>query len=660
VRRLLIIGIALVGHSCSLFSQELPAIITQQLEENVNEEEEEMGNDGYFQDLEHYKRHPLNLNTAGRDDLTALAILNQWQIENLLAHRRLLGKLINLYELQAVPGWDLITIRKIWPFVSVIDPLFSNQEFSKRITKGEHTVLFRVSQVLEEAQGFKKDTGASHFLGSPQKVFARYRFKYKDLLQYGVTAEKDAGEPLLQRELKGGFDFYSFHLFIRKLGRIAALALGDFTVSLGQGLIHWQSMALRMGSPVLNIKRESAVLKPYGSAGEFNFHRGAGLTLYRGRWEGTGFISVRKLSSTIAGEENYFSSFQASGYHRTRGELDDRNNLGQLAAGGNISFRDERTHIGVNAIYHRFAMPLQKKKEPYNLYAVQGRQWYNGSVDYAYTGKNFHAFGEFAVDGNRHIALINGIVMSVDRKADLAILHRTLGKKYQAINGNAFTENTTPSNENGLYAGFSISPLPGWLLNAWVDIYQFPWMKFGVDHPSQGINSLFRLNYIPDRRTEIYLIYRSRREEVIKQSLRLHISQVVSEFITVRNRYELTWMDQVYEKEEGFLTFVDIVCKPVMKPFSFILRWLFFETSSYASRIYAYENDVLFSYTVPAFAGRGKHYGVLLSYDISKRVSGWVHWQQTDYPGQMSIGSGPAEIKGSKKSEIKIQFLLKL
>jgi hypothetical protein len=658
---LIVIWICLTSNAANLCSQELPAVVSQQLEENVNEEEEEMANDGYLQELDHFRHHPLDINTAERDDLSGFGILNEWQIQNLLAYRKLLGKLISLYELQAIPGWDIITIKKLWSYVSVNDPILLKEEFSKRIKRGEHTILTRISQALEEAAGYKNDSVSSHFLGSPQKAFLRYRYRYKNLLQYGVTAEKDAGEPFFNKELKSGFDFYSFHLFIRKLGNIAAIALGDFTVSLGQGLVHWQTMAFKMGSSVLSIKRESPVLKPYSSAGEFNFHRGAGLTLAKGKWEGTGFISWRKLSSTIAAEENHFSSFQSSGYHRTRGELEDRNNLGQLAAGGNISFRDEQIHIGVNAIYHRFALPLQKKKEPYNLYAVEGRQWYNSSIDYAYTGKNFHVFGEFAIDRDLYTALINGIVISVDRRVDLAILHRTIRKEYQSISGNAFTENTMPSNENGLYAGISIRPLASMILNAWVDIYQFPWLKFGVDQPSQGINSLLQLSYLPNRKTEIYMVYRNKKEEAFKQSLRLHISQVVSEWVTVRSRYEITWMDPGNaKKEQGFLTFTDLICKPVMKPFSVILRWLYFETSSYASRIYAYENDVSFSYTVPAYAGRGSHYGVLLSYDISKKVSAWVHWQQTGYPGLLAPGTGPAQIMGNKKSEMKLQFLFKL
>jgi hypothetical protein len=637
----LIILICLCYNREELRCQELPANVEQQLEESLNEveEDEEPGNDEYLQELDHYRRHPLNINTAEKDDLRLLTILNEWQIENLIAYRKLLGRLISLYELQAVPGWDLLTIRKLWPYLSVDDPVFFSDVFTQRIIKGEASVLFRVSQVLETAAGFTKKSTGSHYLGSPQQVFIRYRYKYKNLLQYGITAEKDVGEPFFNKRLKSGFDFYSLHLLIKKVGIIESLALGDFTVNLGQGLIHWQSMAFKMGASVLNIKRESPVLKSYSSAGEFNFHRGIGLTLRKGKWEGTGFISVRKLSSTIADRHDYFSSFQASGYHRTEGELEDRNNIGQMATGGNIRFTDERFRVGANGKYHRFALPLQKKDEPYNLFAVAGREWYNGSIDYAYTGKNFHVFGEMAIDRRHYTAFLNGIMMSVDRRVDIALLHRAIAKEYQTINGNAFTENTLPSNENGLYTGISIHPSARWLLNAWVDIYQFPWLRFGVDYPSQGSSCLLQVSYIPDKKTELYITYRNRREEMIKRSLRFHVVYSISEIFTLRNRYELIWVEPAHSvKEEGFLTYLDLICKPMLKPFSIILRWLHFETASYASRIYAYENDVLFSYAVPAYSGRGNHYGILVSYKISKWLNGWLHFQQTVYPGLSSLG----------------------
>ena len=92
-----------------------------------------------------------------------------------------------------------------------------------------------------------------------------------------------------------GFDFYSFHLFARKIGPIQSFAVGDFTVNMGQGLIQWQSLAFRKSVDVLGLKRQSPVLRPYNSAGEFNFHRGGGITIQKGDAEATAFISYRKL-----------------------------------------------------------------------------------------------------------------------------------------------------------------------------------------------------------------------------------------------------------------------------------------------------------------------------------------------------------------------------
>ena len=60
-------------------------------------------------------------------------------------------------------------------------------------------------------------------------------FAYKNLLQFGVVGDKDAGEQFFSGAQNLGFDFYSIHLFARNVGRIKALALGDFTVNMGQG-----------------------------------------------------------------------------------------------------------------------------------------------------------------------------------------------------------------------------------------------------------------------------------------------------------------------------------------------------------------------------------------------------------------------------------------
>ncbi len=92
-----------------------------------------------------------------------------------------------------------------------------------------------------------------------------------------------------------------------------------------------------------------------------------------------------------------------------------------------------------------------------------------------------------------------------------------------------------------------------------------------------------------------------------------------------------------------------------MKPFSGNIRLQYFETDDYNSRIYAYENDVLFSYSIPAFFDKGYRYYININYDFKKKLSFWLRWTQTIYHDQTSIGSGLDEIPGNHKSEIKLQ-----
>ena len=665
----------IIQYSFIAAGQDIPPSTEQQLENLTDADQNETEDDSYLQELDQFRRNPVNLNTADADELKQLRIITDLQIENLISYRKIFGRLINIYELQAVPAWDVNTILKLLPFVTIAIPVSFKEETGKRFRNGDHSLLFRVSQILEKSDGFDKSTSGTKYLGSPQKVLFRYRYNYKNLLQYGLTGDKDAGEQFFKGGQNKGFDFYSFHFFARKIGIIKSLALGDFTVNMGQGLIQWQGLAFKKSSDVMGIKRQSAVLRPYTSAGEFYFHRGAGITIEKGKIEATAFVSIRKLSANFVADtvnnEDFISSFLTSGYHRTTSENEDRNNLTQTVFGGNVIYHSNRWHIGINGIYYNFSLPVQKRDEPYNLYAISGKNWSNFSIDYSYTFKNLHVFGEAAADKNFNKAFINGLLISVDPRVDISFVQRTINAGYQSINGNAFTENTYPTNETGFYTGITIRPTSAWRLDAYGDVYKFPWLKYLVDAPSSGRDFLAQLTYTPNKQLEIYTKYRVETKQsnqpdnstttnylvtIPRQNWRMQVSYKLNQAIALRNRVELLWYDNNgMNKENGFLDFFDFVYRPLLKPFSGIIRLQYFETDLYNSRIYAYENDVLYSYSIPAFFDKGFRYYFTLNYDISKKMSLWLRWAQTIYSDQNSIGSGLDEISGNHKSEIKVQ-----
>jgi hypothetical protein len=670
----------LPAHLCSQ-TPAIPAGTEQQLENNaVNNEEEEIEDDTYIQQLEQYNKHPINLNTANENELQQLHILNAFQLQSLLKYRDLLGKLINIYELQAIPGWSIALIQKLRPFISVTDEVEALTILNKRLRGGEHSILFRASQILERSKGFLIDPAgtANFYRGSPQKLLLRYKYQYKNLLQYGIVGEKDAGEQFFKGKQRPGFDFYSLHFFAKNIGNIKALAVGDFTVSLGQGLIEWQSFAFKKGADVINIKREGAVLKPYNSSGEINFHRGIGMTFGRNKWAITFFLSCKKIDANIVkdslqNQDEYISSLQTSGYHRTKTEIDDRAVQNQLALGGNFSYQVKKIQFGVNGIWYKFKLPIHKSNEPYNLYALSGTTFGNCSIDYSYTFKNAHLFGEVAFDNNLSHAFVNGLLISVSSTADICFLYRHIAKGYQALYVNAFTENTFPANEAGLYTGLTIHPGTAWRIDAYADLYQFPWLRYRLSAPSAGADYLLQLLYKPNKQVEIYSRFHSESKPVdvaglstvavaiqSKRNWRTQFSADLNRQIAIASRIELLWFNKKASGEEqGFLAYFNFLYKPFSKPWSVGMRLQYFETDGYNSRIYAFENDVMYSFSIPAFYDKGFRYYINTNYDVNKKCGIWIKWEQTIYEDKTLIGSGLDEIKGNKKTAIRIELLYK-
>jgi hypothetical protein len=467
---------------------------------------------------------------------------------------------------------------------------------------------------------------------------------------------------------------YSFHFFARKLGLIKSIAVGDYTVNLGQGLIQWQSLAFGKSSEVISIKRQAPVLVPYRSAGEFYFNRGIAITLQKKKIESTLFISYKKISGNIVNDTlERFTSLLTSGYYRTNSEIADKNKIALNSVGGNLSYHSNLLKIGFNTVVHHFDIPFQKRDEPYNLFAVSGRKVFNSSVDYSYTFKNVHLFGEAAVDKDFHMALINGALISVDPKVDLSVLYRNIQKQYQSLFGNAFTENTSPVNEKGIYAGILIRPVSGWQLNAYAELFRFPWIKYLVNAPTTGHDYLIQLNYQPNKQFGMYVRFRNKNKTVdssgngviyypqdqLKQNVRIHLFQQVSPQLTLNTRVELVWLNHhLKNTEQGFLSYVE--GSYAWKHLSVNLRLQLFETSNYTTRIYAYESDVLYSFSIPAFYDKGFRYYFSLKTDFGKRVECWLRFAQTIYNDKNLIGSGLDEINGNKKTQVTFQLMYSL
>jgi len=652
----------------------------QQLENLTEQQEGETEDDSYLQSLTQFRRNKINLNTAVESELRELRMLSDLQIQSFLRYKKLLGNLISIYELQAVPLWDIETIQRILPFCRVGNALPFRADLKQRFTGGQHSILLRSQQILEKSNGLiRMDTVKNRYGGSSQHLFFRYKYMYRNIFQFGVTGDKDAGEQFFKGNQKYGFDFYSVHLFARKLGPVKLLALGDFTVNLGQGLIHWQSLAFKKSADITAVKRQADILRPYNSAGEYNFMRGAGITAGTKIFSLTAFASVRKLDASFNNDttqtnNDYISSIAISGYHRTFNEIEKQNTITQTGLGGNFSYNKNGLHAGVNAIAFRFSTPLVRNVRVYNQYAIQGKEWHNYSLDYSYTLRNFHFFGEAAIDKNNSKAFIGGLIASLDPKVDASLVYRNIEKTYQTLYGNAFTEGTFPTNEKGLFTGMSIKPVAFLKIDAYADIFSVPWLRYRVDAPSKGSEYLLQIMYKPNKKFEIYTRLRNESKAVNisgfdlpvrpvfvrpRINWRIQASHVITPTLVLRERVELLWFDpnEKDRSQHGFLSYLEARYKPLNKHISLNSRLQYFKTDSTDSRLYSFESDVLYSYSIPQLIGKGFRYYLNVNYDLSTKMSFWFKWSRTIYSNQTTIGNGLDKIEGNKKSEVKFQFM---
>ncbi|MDX1939453.1 MAG: helix-hairpin-helix domain-containing protein [Saprospiraceae bacterium] len=641
-----------------------------------------------FEQLEDFRRNPINLNKANEASLRELRLLSDAQILDLLNYRQEVGELIAVHELQAVPGFDLSIIRLILPYVTVSGDVDDYQiPFSKMLAGGQHELYLRWSRILEQQKGFTtSETNASRYLGDPNQLYFRYRHAYGTRLSYGITGEKDRGEEFFKGSNEQGFDFYSAHFFVRDYNKnIKAIALGDYSVSFGQGLVLFTGFGIGKSSSPMTVKRTGRVLRPYTSANEVNFFRGVATTLAFGEnVEATIFASSRGRDANLIVpndtsesdiEIRSFTSFDLDGLHRTGSEIADENALQQFTVGGNIKLSNRYGHIGLNVLYDQFDKTLEINQKPYNRFYFSDDRLMNASLDYSYLWRNFNFFGETAMSDNGALASINGILIGLDRKVDLAVLYRYFPRDYQALNANPFAETSGARNEQGLYIGLEIRPIRNWTLSTYFDAWKHPWIRFDAAAPSRGFEYRTRLAYEQRRRLRTYLEVReevkernspepANKTEVLTDirtfQMRLHAERDLSKSLELRSRID--WgFSQVGEsgQSNGFAIYQDILFRPIGFPLSFTARYSIFDTQGFETRFYSFENDLLYNFSIPAYYNRGTRFYLNIRCRIGRNLTVEGRVAQTYWKNQDTIGSSLEEISGQNRTQVSGQIRYK-
>jgi hypothetical protein len=147
-------------------------------------------------------------------------------------------------------------------------------------------------------------------------------------------------------------------------------------------------------------------------------------------------------------------------------------------------------------------------------------------------------------------------------------------------------------------------------------------------------------------------------ERKFESGIRLQLISTISKSITFRTRVEQKQIEFQNENQHGFLFYQDVIFKPMASNISWNFRYANFDTDGYDSRIYAYENDVLFGYSIPSLYYRGTRLYANLQYKTRGNLTVWLRYAVTWYANREYVGSGYEAIEGNRKSEVKIQFRL--
>lgn len=668
------IGFFVLGSRAQDASGVTEQLIADIFEQYAAENDEALDYETFYDDLMALSQNPVQINTATRDDFERIPFLSDIQIENLLFYLYRYGPMQTIYELQLVESLDMTDIRRMLPFVVLgstdkkSEKMYLNEVFrfgrSELLGRLDLTAEKRKGYILKEVENKSGETELkAPYTGSPLYNSLRYRFNFRNRVQFGITTEKDAGEQFVKK----GYDFMSAYAQVDKIGKIHRAVLGDFRANFGMGLVLHPDFSVGKSAFVTSVAPRSRGLKKFGSTDEYNFFRGAGVTLRFGQTDITAFYSNKNIDGDTVGR--VFSSINKTGYHRTETEIAKRKTVNQQVTGFNATVSLNRLQLGFTAVHTALNADMQPDKSVYNYYYFSGNQQTVAGINYRFRLQNFNFFGETAVSDRIAPATINGVSVQPISTVSLIALYRYFSPEYDTFFANTFSESTRVNNESGFYLGAEVRPFRRWKFAAYADSYRFAWPKFSASAPTDGMDYLFQADYVPHRRLNMYwrLRYEEKMnnfsedvvlpvlEEFRKASLRYQMIYNFGNF-SVKNLIEVNYAQTATQKPGFGATALQDVSYTFAKiPMKIDFRYQFFDAAAYDNRFYLYERDVLYAFSIPMFSGIGSRYYLNIRYDINRKLSVWLKAAQTKYAdGRESIGSGNDLIMGNKKTDLRM------
>ena len=634
------------------------------------------------------KANPVDINTANSNDLQKVPYIDAIIATKILEYRTKNKKFYTVAELRYVEGIDDDLYGKIKNYVvvksSTVD--FVKDEFGiiqkiKDSKKGLLSNIYfemrtRFSNDLQPSRGYLPP---ANYKGPRPKFYNRLIARYTQggyIFTGSLLAEKDPGE-LDWADHVGGFVEMKSHIILNHL------LVGDYTLEFGQGITLWGSYSFSKSSDAVSgMKKKGDDIDSYNSVNEVQYFRGVAgkikLPSSFGDFSLFGFYSNNSIDASIDTTLNQLSSEYEDGYHRTESEIARKNSGKERLFGGRLFYESKffgTTKLGLTYYNSEYDKPFEYK----GLYDFHGTKSNAIGVDYDMVFKNVNVFGEWTRSYTDIVGGVTGVKFLFFKLADVVFMVRNYPKNFISLHSYGFGEQSgTSQNEFGIYSGirFKIGKLA--VINAYYDQYKFPYATFYNPVPTTGRDFMTYTQWNVSRNLTLYTKYKNEIKEdvtsVINSSgfeedkiyergqtnYRLQFDYDIFKTFRVRSRFEYVFVDYqgYHTAEKGLMFFSDFR----VLPFRDIVldgRFIIFQTDSFDSRIYEYENELNGVVSNQGLYGKGRRWYLMLKYKPYKFLELSAKYAETIIEGAKSTGSGNDEIMGDLKNRFSLQLDIK-
>lgn len=596
--------------------------------------------------LSEIEERPAAINSGDEEEIARLFFLTEFQVMVLADYVARKGDIVSLYELALLPAFDRATVMLMAPYIT-LEP----SERKTSLPSGNTTVVITATTRISTEDNITR--------GVRSLVKVRHE---GPRLSYGVTAENDPGEPFTF-DGAAGPDFLSGHLMYRGRGFVDRIIIGDYSLRFGEGLVFnsgsWQGSWL--SSPSFMTGRSA--LTQYTSSEENNFFRGVGCVLgsiTRGvvLFASSNFIDARLL---FDGDSNAVAvtNLVKGGIHDSPSAREARNSLTETMSGLHLTWGTDKFRAGVTSSVTWFSLPFQPDTiKPENMMAFSGNRMLNMAVDIKAGTGPLLFFTEAAVSFPGSWAVIGGMRARPSDRVTYNILARHFSPDYHSFHSGAYCASAASSNETGLAASLHLEVASHLFVSAGADHYRVPWPRYRSSSPAYGNRTEIKCEYLPREDLSLRLTYTSAAREYDLENksgisfsetrrrrlLAFTFSCSPAENLSLTTRVSASHI--MPSGEKGFLLCQDISYALHAVPLRLWFRYALCSSGGYDSRLYAWENDLLYSFSVPAMYGECSRTFIMLSWKPSEKL---------ELRAKYAITVSETELLRQLKQEVRVQ-----